>query len=144
MAFCKVYFWFTGWSFHLLCDFLKLQHIYRQMKRMIPEHTEIKGRGLQVLWYLGWNRIQSLNNIVKRIVVEMRRVKFCMSWVEWNNCLVTFICQRALCFTGLKQRGIVIGSSHVSVDMYSLTLFKTECRVSCTILLGSIFCLKTK
>ena len=42
LAFCKVYFSFVGWSFHLLCDFFKLKHIYHQKKGMIPERTEVK------------------------------------------------------------------------------------------------------
>ena len=42
LAFCKVYFSFVGWSFHLLCDFFKLKHIHYQKKGMIPEWTEVK------------------------------------------------------------------------------------------------------
>ena len=42
LAFCKVYFSFVGWSFHLLCDFFKLKHIYHQKKGMIPEQTEFQ------------------------------------------------------------------------------------------------------
>ena len=42
LAFCKVYFSFVGWNFHLLCAFFKLKHIHYQKKGMVPEGTEVK------------------------------------------------------------------------------------------------------